>query len=120
MLQVVFLWHQKPVPAHEYGPFLTKMGFGVINTTNFRLGDIAVFEGPPGSYSDPNTGIPYGHIQMFDGSQWISDFKENGFYPGGSYQDNNVNPVVRSLPLFECLRLRTAMLVVYNYSIFAK
>ena len=75
-----------PVPAWEYATFLPKLGFTVVNTTNFIKGDIAVIQGYPGATADPKTGIPYGHIQMFDGNQWISDFKQNRpFWPGGAY-----------------------------------
>jgi hypothetical protein len=33
---------------------------------------------------------PYGHIQMYNGTQWISDFKQKGFWPGADYR--NVQP----------------------------
>ncbi len=64
-------------------------GFVPISTANYLVGDVAVFDGPPGGTADPSTGIPYGHIQMYNGSKWVSNFMENNFYPGGSYQDNN-------------------------------
>ena len=32
------------------------------------------------------TSSPAGHMQMFDGSVWISDFKQNGFWAGPGYR----------------------------------
>jgi hypothetical protein len=75
-----------PVPARLYGPFLQGQGFSQVQTTNYQIGDIAVIQGYPGATSDPN-GVPYGHIQMYDGNIWISDFKQmNGFWPGPGYR----------------------------------
>jgi len=77
---------QTPVPARLYGTFLENQGFSPINTTNYIKGDIAVIQGYPGATSDPN-GVPYGHIQMYNGSIWISDFKQmRDFWPGGGYR----------------------------------
>jgi RHS repeat-associated protein len=76
-----------PVPARLYGSYLKSWGFSIENPTNYLKGDIAVIQGYPGATSDPRTGIPYGHIQMYNGSIWISDFKQNRpFWPGGKYE----------------------------------
>lgn len=89
-----------PVAAWEYSTFLPKLGFIKVNTTNYLKGDIAVIQGYSGGKSDPKTGIPYGHIQMYNGSIWISDFKQyNGFWPGRGYRDNQ--------PPFEIFRWPT-------------
>ena len=77
-----------PVPAWQYSTFLPKLGFSPVNNTNYMKGDIAVMKGYPGATADPKTGIPYGHIQMFNGNQWISDFKQRDFWPGGGYRTN--------------------------------
>ncbi len=45
-------------------------------------GDIAVFKG---FGTDPN-GTWNGHIQMYNGNQWVSDFKQNLITPGPSYR----------------------------------
>jgi hypothetical protein len=74
-----------PVAARLYGPYLESWGFSAVNTTNFQSGDLAVIQGYPGGSSDSN-GIPYGHIQMYNGSVWISDFRQNGFWPGPGYR----------------------------------
>lgn len=67
--------------AKDYGSSLTKVGFvsqGAL-ATGFRAGDIAIIQ--------PIKGHPHGHICMYDGRYWISDFKQlHGFYPGPSYR----------------------------------
>jgi len=30
---------------------------------------------------------PHGHIQMYNGTQWISDFRQNSFWPGSDYRN---------------------------------
>lgn len=47
-----------------------------------QKGDIAVF--------DPTDEHKYGHIEMYDGSQWRSDFKQNNFSPGSGYTKDGV------------------------------
>ena len=74
-----------PVPARLYGPYLKKWGFTQINTINYFKGDIAVIQGYPGGTADKN-GVPYGHIQMYNGIQWLSNFYQNSFWPGTNYQ----------------------------------
>lgn len=74
-----------PGSAYQYIEFLPKIGFKHIATlpnkqtqtafssSSVKIGDISVmYHGK------------YGHICMWNGSQWISDFKQNGMwvYPG--------------------------------------
>lgn len=82
-----------PVSARSYGPFLESKGFQSVNTTGYLKGDIAVIQGYSGGTSDAN-GIPYGHIQMYNGSIWISDFKQRDFWPGGGYRTNQPSSVI--------------------------
>ncbi len=42
-------------------------------------GDIAVFQSYPG-------GSIHGHIQMYNGSQWVSDFKQSKFWANNGYE----------------------------------
>ncbi|MGY0408924.1 MAG: hypothetical protein ACWIPJ_11355 [Polaribacter sp.] len=72
----------RPVFAKNYGNFLLKKGFDKIGIDNYipLKGDIAVFE----SFKGLKNHI-YGHIQMFNGKQWISDFFQKGFWPGSDY-----------------------------------
>ncbi len=73
----------KGYPSHskDYGPFLIKLGFSLISPTNYipRRGDIRVFQPYPG-------GDPVGHIDVYEGNQWVSDFKEDNFWPSAKYK----------------------------------
>ena len=65
--------------AKDYGESLRQVGFLVANNTPIRAGDIAVIQ--------PINGHPHGHIAMYNGSKWVSDFRQNhGHYPGPSYR----------------------------------
>lgn len=66
--------------ARNYGPSLRAAGFnsrGQI-TTGFSLGDVVVMEPPDGQGS--------GHMAMFNGIIWVSDFKQRDIYPGPGYR----------------------------------
>lgn len=54
---------------------LARAGFTKISNNNYRpqVGDIVVF-----NRSSKN---PHGHIQIYNGSNWISDFRQSGFSP---------------------------------------
>ena len=82
-----------PVPAKDWGSFLEKnLGFSQVQQgdryTPVR-GDVAVFQ--PVYGDRPSS--PYGHIEVWDGTEWVSDYKQgipspNGlhFYPNlGKY-----------------------------------
>ena len=59
----------RPVAAQDYIYFLPTIGFNVIPQPNPpRVGDLCVI-----SHGR------YGHICMFCGTQWISDFKQTSF-----------------------------------------
>jgi hypothetical protein len=72
----------RPNSAKDYGPLLLRLGFQTISSTNYTplKGDIRVFQSYPG-------GGVHGHINMYNGNQWISDFRENGFWPGPGYRE---------------------------------
>jgi hypothetical protein len=75
-----------PNSAKEYGPHLTRWGFSTVNQTNYEplKGDLRVFQNYTG-------GSIHGHINMYNGNQWVSDFYENGFWPGRGYRENNAS-----------------------------
>ena len=64
-----------PIDAGDYGPFLINKGFGIVNPVDYNpnLGDIAVF--------NKTLQHPYGHIQAYNGTQWLSDYKQDYFIP---------------------------------------
>jgi len=76
-----------------YGPSLLKAGFVIVPVKSLGsyipiMGDIAVMNGYPGGKTC-NTGIggPCGHIQMYNGTHWVSDFvQKRPFWPGPDYE----------------------------------
>ena len=82
-----------PVSAYQYASFLPKIGFTKIasvtgksnqanwTTTNAHPGDIAVMKHGK-----------HGHICMWTGSYWVSDFIQNRMYP---YQDEGTCDIFR-------------------------
>ena len=81
-----------PRDAKDWGPTLTRTGFRSIAVLSpltfvFSKGDVAVIQAIASSSS--------GHIQGFDGTNWISDFVQpDGFWPGSRYRNENPNFVV--------------------------
>lgn len=63
--------------AKDMGYHLINAGFYVAHGP-LQAGDIAVIQ---------NTlHHEYGHVCMFDGHQWISDFRQHTMYPGPEYR----------------------------------
>lgn len=71
--------------AGDYGPFLLRHGAQVIpqDSYNPQPGDIAVF--------NRTEDHPAGHIQVYDGQRWVSDFVQHSFSP---YRDPHTTPSV--------------------------
>lgn len=71
-----------PVPAKDWGPFLTNnLGFAQLpddSASNPQLGDITVFQSANGSPSA-------GHIEAWDGTQWVSDYQQGPPLPNGTH-----------------------------------
>jgi signal peptidase I len=74
----------RPVGATDYDKFLPKLGFNTVDSTNYipQKGDIVVFK----AFQGKNKYHQYGHIQMYNGSQWVSDFKQRDFWAGSDYR----------------------------------
>ena len=69
------------IAAKDYGTSLTAVGFVALSAPPdvFRAGDVGIVQ--------PIDGHPDGHMAMFDGSIWVSDFKQqHGLYPGAAYR----------------------------------
>ena len=67
--------------AKDYGSSLERVGFKAVAQvlTHFSPGDVAVIQ--------PIPGHPHGHMAMFNGEIWISDFRQShGLYPGPTYR----------------------------------
>ena len=72
----------RPISAKDYDTFLPTIGFTDIDTSNYvaQKGDISVIQSIDGH--------PHGHICMYNGSQWVSDFNQIDMWPAKSYRDN--------------------------------
>lgn len=75
-----------PGAAYQYDSYLTKDGFTAVAQSTqdgyaAQAGDVVVFQ--------PVSGHSSGHIAMYDGSQWVSDFKQNNFYASNDYKTQN-------------------------------
>lgn len=80
-----------PKHAKDYGDFLKKIGFHEVSKEGYspQKGDIRVWQNYPG-------GNISGHIHMYDGSQWVSDFFEpNNNGPGPGYRKYNNYKIYR-------------------------
>lgn len=65
--------------AFGFGPILRDTGFlTVAPGEKPQRGDVAIFQ--------PVKGHPNGHIAMFDGKRWISDFRQKDVYGGSGYR----------------------------------
>lgn len=70
--------------AKDYGNSLLKVGFTALpSSSNPEKGDVVVIQPYPGSR------LQAGHMAMFDGKTWYSDFKQKDLYPGNGYRRNH-------------------------------
>lgn len=66
--------------AKNFGASLSRAGFAELPPdAMLKAGDIVVIQ----PYSEEN---PVGHMAMFDGSIWISDFRQRAMYPDPGYR----------------------------------
>ena len=75
----------RPLYAKDYGAKLAGLGFSKITAEGYtpQKGDIIVLQPPSGQSA--------GHIQMYNGSTWKSDFVQGtGIYPGPAYRKDEV------------------------------
>ena len=70
-----------PTSACDYDTFLPRIGFHVVSKENYspQKGDIIVLEAVEGH--------TYGHIAMYSGSKWISDFVQSDMWGGSAYRN---------------------------------
>jgi hypothetical protein len=66
--------------AKDYGPLLERAGFSkVLPAEIVRAGDVIVIQSYPGNDA--------GHMAMFNGTIWVSDFRQHAdVYPGPGYR----------------------------------
>ena len=79
-----------PISAKDYEPYLKKWGFTKIPQSDYDpiKGDIRVFQNYPG-------GSKHGHIDMYNGKQWVSDYFEKNDFPGNGYRLHNTFSIFR-------------------------
>jgi hypothetical protein len=76
-----------PISAKDYGPFLSRWGFTKIIVDKSQLENYKPLKGDIGVIQPYEGGSIHGHIQMFNGSIWVSDFKQKSdFWPGSGYR----------------------------------
>jgi hypothetical protein len=69
----------RPRSAKDYGQFLENSGFAEVSSQGYiaRAGDIIVMSATSRSKD--------GHVEGFDGKNWISDFIQDDMWPGRSW-----------------------------------
>lgn len=70
----------RTLSAKDYGVSLLAAGFSEQSPApaTYAKGDVVVIAG--------FAAHPHGHIAMYDGSNWVSDFSQSGLYPGANYR----------------------------------
>jgi len=78
--------------AKDWGPPLVCAGFVAVPAAGWQasIGDIAVIQATTHSKS--------GHMEGFDGKNWISDFVQREFWPGPSFRTETPSFVVYRWP----------------------
>ena len=78
------------LPAYAYSKTLPQMGFEEISVKGYEpvKGDISVVPA--------NISHPFGHIAVYNGEQWVSDFKQNHILPSKAYKANGKYQIFRS------------------------
>jgi RHS repeat-associated protein len=73
----------RPLAAADYGNSLVREGFRGLDPSDYvpQAGDVAVYGRVPGA--------DYGHIQMYNGTQWVSDFLQRSIVPGPGYSGSS-------------------------------
>ncbi|WP_323870132.1 N-acetylmuramidase family protein [Xenorhabdus szentirmaii] len=79
--------------AKDYGPSLEDVGFVAVYRYSGNPAELADVFSIPGQQAgdvvviQSKEGSPHGHMAMFNGTHWVSDFKQsNGPYPGPGYR----------------------------------
>jgi hypothetical protein len=70
---------QNTYHAKDYGPQLEKAGFRKVTDGTLQKGDVAVIQNYPG-------GNISGHMTMYDGQKWVSDYQQRDMWGGDGYR----------------------------------
>ena len=74
-------------PAYAYEDRLALLGFEEVPQEECKRGDIAILSS--------NSKSVFGHVAIFDGKNWHSDFKQKGIYPSATYRSESKCKVFR-------------------------
>lgn len=79
--------------AADYSGSLGKLGFAPLNWNRYspQVGDVLVEPRLPGH--------PHGHIAMFDGTRWVSDFPQRDMWGGTTFRHYKKGVVFRHLSM---------------------
>lgn len=80
----------RPGSASGYDSYLPRIGFSVVTSSSGytpQSGDIIVHEA--------TSGHEHGHIAMYDGSRWISDFIQTDMFGGSAYRNSKDYTILR-------------------------
>ena len=71
----------RPTSACDYDTFLPNKGFYEVDKNNYtpRKGDIIVLEAVENH--------PHGHIAMYSGSNWVSDYVQRDMWGGSAFRN---------------------------------
>ena len=74
-------FHMQQAPAAaDYEPGLLKADFRIINIdkgSKFKVGDVVIYQVTSTS--------PWGHIAVWTGEIWVSDYRQRSIHPDSSY-----------------------------------
>lgn len=68
-------------PAYAYQDILPKLGYVQVTFNDIQRGDICVL--------GQNSKSKFGHIAIYNGRQWISDFTQKSLYPNQAYRNES-------------------------------
>jgi len=78
--------------AKDYGASLSRAGFRKLSPAEKSMkGDVVII--------DAVVGHPAGHMAMFDGVQWVSDFKQRDLLPGPAYRHGTAKFAIYRYPM---------------------
>lgn len=85
----------------DYGPILLKNGSNTESTKDYSpiKGDITVTDG--------NVSRKWGHVQIYNGDQWVSDFFQSwcSTKPGYEYRGNGFMVYSKNIPSLTIYRI---------------
>jgi hypothetical protein len=78
------------LPAYAYDKLLPQLGFKQVSRENYKplKGDISVLP--------QNQSTVFGHIAIWNGSQWISDYRQKTIYPNSVYREKGEYKIFRN------------------------